>query len=56
MEGFINQASGLGVYQGYIGMMEKNMEATIPGLGFRVSQKQGHHFKGPYRKDYSISM
>ena len=26
----------VGVYRGYVGIMEKNMEATFLGLGFRV--------------------
>ena len=26
----------MGLYRGYIGIMEKRMETTISGLGFRV--------------------
>ena len=36
----------LAVYRGDMGIVEKKMEATIYGLGFRVSQNEGYLFRG----------
>ena len=35
--------------------MEKKIETTIEGLGFRVSGNQGSLLVGPHNQDHSIS-
>ena len=42
-----------GSYRGYIGIMEKKMQATIQGLGFGFPEIRGYYFRAQ-RKDYSI--
>ena len=39
------------IYGDYTGMMGKNMEATIQGLGSRVFPKLGLIFGGPHNKN-----